>query len=118
MEQCRRIQCGELLTRPRFPLGRKRSLLMSDEGNDEKNDEEITEKELVISLVKSLVDNPDKVSVDLVKGERSTILELRVEKEDIGKVIGKQGRIAAAIRTLVGASASKNGRRIVLEIID
>ena len=58
------------------------------------------EKELVEFLVKSLVDNPDEVSVNMVEGEKSTILELRVASDDVGKVIGKQGRIAKAIRTL------------------
>ena len=76
------------------------------------------EKELVEYLVKSLVDEPDKVSVSVVEGEKSTILELRVAENDIGKVIGKQGRIAKAIRTILSASATKGGKRAVLEILD
>ena len=76
------------------------------------------EKELVEFLVKSLVDEPDQVSVNVIEGEKSTILELRVAEGDIGKVIGKQGRIAKAIRTILSASASKGGKRAVLEILD
>lgn len=76
------------------------------------------EKELVEFIVRNLVDNPDEVSVTMVEGEKSTILELRVAPDDIGKVIGKQGRIAKAIRTILSASATKDGKRSVLEILD
>jgi len=76
------------------------------------------EKELVEYIVKSLVDSPDAVDVQVVEGEKTTILELRVAPEDIGKVIGKQGRIARALRTILSASASKSGRRTSLEILD
>ena len=76
------------------------------------------EKELVEFVVKSLVDNPDEVSVNKVEGEKATILELRVAQDDVGKVIGKQGRIAKAIRTILSASATKDGKRAVLEILD
>ncbi|MDD5973956.1 MAG: KH domain-containing protein [Spirochaetales bacterium] len=76
------------------------------------------EKELVEFVVKSLVDNPDEVSVNKVEGEKSTILELHVAQDDVGKVIGKQGRIAKAIRTILSASATKDGKRAVLEILD
>ena len=75
-------------------------------------------KELVEYMVKSLVDNPGEVAIREIEGEKSTILELRVMKEDIGKVIGKHGRIARAIRTIINASATKSGKRIVLEILD
>lgn len=75
-------------------------------------------KELVEYMVKSLVDNPEQVDIREVEGEKSTILELRVTKEDIGKVIGKHGRIARAIRTIINASATKSGKRVVLEILD
>ena len=75
-------------------------------------------KELVEYMVKSLVDNPEQVDIKEVEGEKSTILELRVTKEDIGKVIGKHGRIARAIRTIINASATKSGKRVVLEILD
>jgi Predicted RNA-binding protein (contains KH domain) len=76
------------------------------------------EKELVEFMVKSLVDVPEEVSVNVIEGEKSTILELHVASEDIGKVIGKQGRIAKAIRTILSASATKSGKRAVLEILD
>ncbi|MDP4178005.1 MAG: KH domain-containing protein [Bacillota bacterium] len=74
-------------------------------------------KELVELIAKSLVDNPDMVQVKEVNGEKSTILELSVAPEDMGKVIGKQGRIAKAIRTVVKAAAIKENKRVVVEII-
>lgn len=76
------------------------------------------EKDLVEYIAKSLVDDPSGVVVNMVEGEKSTILELKVSESDIGKVIGKQGRIARAIRTLLSASATKSGKRVVLEILD
>ncbi|MBN2403155.1 MAG: KH domain-containing protein [Spirochaetes bacterium] len=75
-------------------------------------------KELVEYMVKCLVDSPDDVEIHEVEGEKSTILELKVKKEDIGKVIGKHGRIARAIRTILNASATKLGKKVVLEILD
>jgi len=74
-------------------------------------------RELVEFLAKSLVDNPDQVQVKEVEGERSIILELTVASEDMGKVIGKQGRIAKAIRTVVKAAATREGKKVVVEII-
>ncbi|MBN2651668.1 MAG: KH domain-containing protein [Spirochaetales bacterium] len=76
------------------------------------------EKELVEYVAKSLVDNPEAVEVHVIEGEKSTILELRVAADDIGKVIGKQGRIAKAIRTVLNAASTKSGKRVVLEILD
>ena len=76
------------------------------------------EKELVEFVVKSLVDAPDEVSVNVIEGEKSTILELKVAQEDVGKMIGKQGRIAKAIRTILSASATRDGKRATLEILD
>ena len=76
------------------------------------------EKELVEFVVKSLVDVPEEVSVNVIEGEKSTILELKVAQEDVGKVMGKQGRIAKAIRTILSASATRDGRRATLEILD
>ena len=76
------------------------------------------EKDLIEYIAKSLVDNPGEVSVNLVEGEKSTILELRVAEEDIGKVIGKHGRIAKAMRTVLQAATAKNGKHAVLEILD
>ena len=67
-------------------------------------------KELVEYIARSLVDNPEQVDVTQVEGERSLILELRVAPEDMGKIIGKQGRIAKAIRTVVNAAAVKDNK--------
>jgi predicted RNA-binding protein YlqC (UPF0109 family) len=74
-------------------------------------------KELVEIIAKSLVDNPDMVQVNEITGEQSLILELKVAPDDMGKVIGKQGRIAKAIRTVVKAAAIKENKRVVVEII-
>jgi predicted RNA-binding protein YlqC (UPF0109 family) len=76
------------------------------------------EKDLVEYIAKSLVDDPSQVSVSLVEGEKSTILELKVSEDDIGKVIGKHGRIAKAIRTVLMAATAKTGKHVVLEILD
>ncbi|MBM7581235.1 MAG: uncharacterized protein PWR01_883 [Clostridiales bacterium] len=73
--------------------------------------------ELVKFIAQSLVDNPDQVSVNEVRGEQSIIIELKVAPEDMGKVIGKQGRIAKAIRTIVKAAAVKEGKKVIVEII-
>ena len=75
-------------------------------------------KELVESIASALVDNPDEVKVTLVEGEQTTVLELRVAPEDLGKVIGKQGRTARAMRTILGASGMKLKKRFVLEILE
>lgn len=74
-------------------------------------------KEVLELIAKSLVDDADAVSVTEVEGEQSVILELRVAEGDMGKVIGKQGRIAKAIRTVVKAAASREDKRVVVEII-
>jgi len=76
------------------------------------------EKDLIEYLAKSLVDDPSQVNVNIVEGEKSTILELRVAENDIGKVIGKQGRIAKAIRTVLQAASARSGKHTVLEILD
>lgn len=73
--------------------------------------------ELVEYIAKALVDNPDEVSVNELEGSQSIIIELKVASEDMGKVIGKQGRIAKAIRTVVKAAAIKENKRVVVEII-
>jgi len=75
-------------------------------------------KELIESIAKSLVDNPDKVRVSQLDGEQSSIIELRVAQEDMGKIIGKQGRNAQAIRTILGAAGMKLKKRFNLEIIE
>lgn len=74
-------------------------------------------KELLEFLAKALVDHPEKVMVNQVDGERSVILELRVSPEDMGKVIGKQGHIAQSIRTIVKAAAMRDGKKVLVEII-
>ncbi|MCR3956529.1 MAG: KH domain-containing protein [Gudongella sp.] len=73
--------------------------------------------ELVEFIAKALVDNPDEVSVNEVEGSQSIIIELKVAPDDMGKIIGKQGRIAKAIRTVVKAAAIKDNKRVVVEII-
>jgi len=76
------------------------------------------EKELLEYIAKSLVDNPSEVVVKVIEGEKSTILELKVADSDKGKVIGKHGRIAKAIRTILIAAATKKGKRVVVEILE
>ena len=76
------------------------------------------EKDLIEYIAKSLVDDPEAVSLSVIEGEKSTILELRVAENDIGKVIGKHGRIAKAMRTVLQAAAAKSGKHTVLEILD
>jgi predicted RNA-binding protein YlqC (UPF0109 family) len=75
-------------------------------------------KELVEIIAKALVDNPEQVLVTEVEGEQTTVLELRVAPSDLGKVIGKQGRTARCIRTLLGAAGMKLKKRFVLEILE
>jgi len=75
-------------------------------------------KELVEFIVKALVDNPDKVVIKEIAGDKSIIYELRVGEGDMGKVIGKQGRTAGAIRTIIAAVAMKQGKRAVIEILE
>jgi predicted RNA-binding protein YlqC (UPF0109 family) len=79
---------------------------------------EMAVKELVELIVKSLVDNPDKVKVTQLNGEQSSIIELAVAPEDMGKVIGKQGRNAQAIRVIVAAAGMKLKKRVSLEILE
>jgi uncharacterized protein len=75
-------------------------------------------KELVQYLAKSLVNNPDAVEVKETEGETASVLELKVAKEDLGRIIGKQGRTAKSIRTILNAAASRNNRKVVLEIVE
>ncbi len=75
-------------------------------------------KELIKYMAQSLVDNPDMVTVSEVVGEQTSVIELRVAKEDLGKVIGKQGRTAKAMRTILSAASTKVRKRTVLEIIE
>lgn len=75
-------------------------------------------KELVLVMAKALVDDPDKVEVYETAGEQTTVLELRVAKDDLGKVIGKQGKTARSMRTVLSAAATKLKKRSILEIVD
>ncbi|MCD4749937.1 MAG: KH domain-containing protein [Thermoanaerobaculales bacterium] len=75
-------------------------------------------KDLLVEIAKALVDNPDDVKVMEIEGEQTTVLELRVNNEDLGKVIGRQGRTARAIRTLLSAAGMKVSKRFVLEILE
>ncbi len=75
-------------------------------------------KQLVEAIARALVDQPDRVQVNEVEGEQTTVLELRVAQEDLGKVIGKQGKTARAMRTLLAAAGMKIRKRFVLEILE
>ncbi|MFH1076886.1 MAG: KH domain-containing protein [Pseudomonadota bacterium] len=75
-------------------------------------------KELIEQIAKALVDNPSQVSVKEVEGEQTSVLELKVAKEDLGKVIGKQGRTARAMRTILSAASTKIRKRTMLEILE
>ena len=75
-------------------------------------------KALIENIAKSLVDNPDAVKVREVEGDQATVLELTVASEDLGKVIGRQGRTVRAMRTLLGAASIRAGRRTMLEILE
>ncbi len=76
------------------------------------------QKELVEFIARSLVDNPDQVEVRESEGDQASVLELSVSRDDLGKIIGKQGRTARAIRTLLGAVSAKTKKRVVLEILE
>lgn len=75
-------------------------------------------KDLVTYIAKALVDNPGDVYVTEIEGEQTSVIELRVAKEDLGKVIGKQGRTARAMRTILSAASTKINKRLVLEILE
>ncbi len=75
-------------------------------------------KELIEFMARALVDNPENVRVSEIQGEQTSVIELRVSKEDLGKVIGKQGRTARAMRTILSAASTKIRKRAVLEIIE
>ncbi len=75
-------------------------------------------KELIEAIVRALVDHPEAVQVNSIEGQQATVLELRVHPEDLGKVIGRQGRTAKAMRTILGASGMKLQKRLTLEILE
>jgi predicted RNA-binding protein YlqC (UPF0109 family) len=75
-------------------------------------------KDLILLIAKALVDDQEKVSVQVIEGPRTYVLELSVSKNDVGKIIGKQGRTAEALRTILNAAAAKTGKRCNLEILE
>jgi uncharacterized protein len=75
-------------------------------------------KELLVAIAKALVDNPDQVQVRAIEGEDVTVLELRVHPSDLGKVIGRQGRMAESIRIILGAAGMKLRKRVTVEILE
>jgi len=79
---------------------------------------EVAVKQLIELIAKSLVDNPSKVEVTQIDGEQSSILELKVAQEDLGKIIGKEGRTAQAIRVILGAAGMKLKKRFILELVE
>lgn len=75
-------------------------------------------KDLIELIARALVDNPEEVSVTSLEGSQATVFELKVAKNDLGKIIGKQGRTARSLRTILGAASAKEKRRILLEIVE
>ncbi len=75
-------------------------------------------KDLIERIACALVDNPEEVMVTAIQGNQATVLELKVAKEDLGKIIGKQGRTARSLRTILGAASAKERKRVVLEIVE
>ena len=75
-------------------------------------------KDLVELIARALVDRPEEVMVTAIEGNQATVLELKVAKEDLGKIIGKQGRTARSLRTILGAASAKQRKRVVLEIVE
>jgi hypothetical protein len=75
-------------------------------------------KDLIERIARALVDKPEEVMVTSIEGNQATVLELKVAKEDLGKIIGKQGRTAKSLRTIIGAASAKERRRVVLEIVE
>jgi predicted RNA-binding protein YlqC (UPF0109 family) len=75
-------------------------------------------KDLIASIAKALVDKPEEVVVSVIEGQQTSVIELKVAKEDLGKIIGKQGHTAQAIRTILGAASKKTGKRFVLELLE
>jgi len=75
-------------------------------------------KDLIERIARALVDKPEEVAVTALEGSQATVLELKVAKEDLGKIIGKQGRTARSLRTILSAASAKERRRVVLEIVE
>ncbi|RLB55932.1 MAG: RNA-binding protein [Deltaproteobacteria bacterium] len=89
-----------------------------DDNRDDDLDAEERLEDLIVFIAKNLVDEPDDVSVEVIEGERAMIYELFVGPDDLGKVIGKEGRTARAIRTLLSATSAKLSKRAVLDIVE
>ena len=89
-----------------------------DESNRQPIQGDEAMKDLVHKIVEALVDHPDQIEIDEVEGDLTSVIELMVNREDIGKVIGRQGRTAQAIRTILNAASAKSRKRVVLEILD
>ena len=75
-------------------------------------------KDLIQRIAEALVDSPEQVTVTAIEGSQATVLELKVAQDDLGKIIGKQGRTAKAIRTILGAASAKQNKRSILEIVE
>ena len=75
-------------------------------------------KDLIERIARALVDSPEEVMVSAIEGNQATVLELKVAKQDLGKIIGKQGRTARSLRTIIGAASAKERKRVVLEIVE
>ncbi len=75
-------------------------------------------KDLIQRIAEALVDSPEQVAVTAIEGSQSTVLELKVAQDDLGKIIGKQGRTAKSIRTILGAASAKQNKRSILEIVE
>lgn len=75
-------------------------------------------KDLIERIARALVDSPEEVMVTAIEGNQATVLELKVAKQDLGKIIGKQGRTARSLRTIIGAASAKDRKRVVLEIVE
>lgn len=75
-------------------------------------------KELVRVIIEALVDQPDKIEITETEGKQTIIIEIKVAQEDMGKVIGKQGRIAKAMRTVVKSAAMRDNKKVIIEIVD
>jgi predicted RNA-binding protein YlqC (UPF0109 family) len=104
----------ESTDRTRWIIG----LIISAQSNASEKEGDGAMKDLIVQIAQALVDNPEQVSVNVLEGSQATVLELAVAKEDLGKIIGKQGRTARAIRTILSAASAKQRKRAVLEIVE
>ncbi len=75
-------------------------------------------KELIELMIKGIVDKPDKVEINQIIGEKTSVFEIKADSDDIGKIIGKQGRNIKSIRTIINAAAQRDGKRVIIEIVN